>query len=166
LKKFKERWEIQHNWQLIFPLLGMVGLIYSAYKLSLVIIKEPSYYVSILVTLVLSFIILKFTLFIFKKLEKKWVFTYKWEMIRVFLVFAITGSSSVYIGKPIIKLLGINKDNLDPILYWVLFIFISLIFYQILLVFFGWLSGQFIFFWEMEKKILRKLGLGLFLKEK
>lgn len=166
MKKFKERWEIQHNWQLIFPLLGVVGLIYSAYKLSLVIVKEPHFYVSILVTLVLTFIILKFTLFIFKKLEKKWVLTYKWEMIRVFLVFAITGSSSLYIGGPIIKLLGITKDNLDPILYWVLFIFIGLMFYQILLVLFGWLFGQFTFFWEMEKKILRKLGLGLFLKEK
>ena len=166
MKKFKERWEIQHNWQLIFPLLGVVGLIYSAYKLSLVIVKEPHFYVSILVTLVLTFIILKFTLFIFKKLEKKWVLTYKWEMIRVFLVFAITGSSSLYIGGPIIKLLGITKDNLDPILYLVLFIFIGLMFYQILLVLFGWLFGQFTFFWEMEKKILRKLGLGLFLKEK
>ncbi|MCH7785611.1 MAG: hypothetical protein IIB06_09390 [Bacteroidetes bacterium] len=166
MKKFKERWEIQHNWQLIFPLLGVVGLIYSAYKLSLVIVKEPHFYVSILVTLVLTFIILKFTLFIFKKLEKKWVLTYKWEMIRVFLVFAITGSSSLYIGGPIIKLLGITKDNLAPILYWVLFIFIGLMFYQILLVLFGWLFGQFTFFWEMEKKILRKLGLGLFLKEK
>ena len=32
--------------------------------------------------------------------------------------------------------------------------------YQILLVAFGWLFGQFKFFWNMEKKMLRRLGLG------
>ena len=86
-------------------------------------------------------------------------------MIRVFLVFAITGSSSVIIGRPFIKLIGITKDNLSPIIYWVLFIFIAMVFYQILLVFFGWLFGQYQFFWNFEKKMLRRFGLKRFLNE-
>ena len=160
MNKFKTRWEITHNWQLIFPFFGIIGLIYSSYKLSLVLIKETHLYITIAITLVISYILLKLVLFIFKKLEKKWNLAYKWEMIRVFIVFAITGTSSLYIGRPIIALIGINKENLNPVLYWLLFIFVSLVFYQILLVFFGWLFGQFDFFWNIVKKILIRIGLG------
>ena len=86
-------------------------------------------------------------------------------MIRIFIVFAVTGSSSVVVGRPIIKLLGITRENLNPFIYWILFIAISLVFYQILLVLFGWISGQFLFFWEFEKKMLRRFGLGFLLKK-
>ncbi len=165
MKKFKERWEIQYNWQLIFPLLGIVGLIYSAYKLSFVFIKEPPLFVSVLITLVLSFILLKLILFLFKKLEKKWNLTFRWELIRVFLVFSFTGTSSIYIGRPILKLMGVTKENLSPFLYWVIFIFFSIIFYYILLVIIGWLFGQFFFFWSMAKKMIKRMGLSFLLKE-
>jgi len=165
MQKFKQRWEIQQNWQLIFPVLGFLGLIYSSYKLSFVFSQDSSIYITILITVILSFLLLKFTLFLFKKLEKKWILTYKWEMIRVFLIFAITGSSSVIIGRPFIKLIGITKDNLNPLLYWILYVFIALVFYQILLVCFGWLFGQFQFFWNFEKKMLRRFGLKRFLNE-
>ena len=87
---------------------------------------------------------------------------YKWEMIRIFIVFALTGSASVFIGRPIIKLLGVTPDNLG-MAYWGLNIAMCIIFYQILLVFFGWLLGQFVFFWEFEKKMLRRFGFGKFL---
>jgi len=85
-------------------------------------------------------------------------------MIRVFIVFAITGSSSVFVGRPIMKIIGITKENLNPFIYWILFIIIGLIFYQILLVTFGWLFGQFNFFWEFEKKMLKRFGLGKMIK--
>lgn len=165
MQKFKQRWEIQQNWQLIYPVLGLLGLIYSSYKLSFVFSQDSSIYITILITVILSFLLLKLSLFLFKKLEKKWILTYKWEMIRVFLIFAITGSSSVIIGRPFIKLIGITKDNLNPLLYWILYVFIALVFYQILLVFFGWLFGQFQFFWNFEKKMLRRFGLKRFLNE-
>ena len=114
MQKFKQRWEIQQNWQLIFPVLGLLGLFYSSYKLSAIVTKDSSLYITILITAIISFLLLKFSLFLFKKLEKKWILTYKWEMIRVFLVFAITGSSSVVIGRPIIEFIGITKNNLNP----------------------------------------------------
>lgn len=164
LEKFKSRWEIQQNWQLLFPLFGLIGLGYSAYKLALKLTASYSYILTIVVTLLLFYCLLKLTLFLFKKLERKWILDYKWEMIRVFIVFAITGSSSLIIGKPIMKFIGITKENLNPILYWILFTIIGLIFYQILLVSFGWLFGQFKFFWEFEKKMLKRFGLGKFVK--
>lgn len=165
MQKFKVRWQIQQNWQLFFPLLGILGLLYSSYKLSKIFTQNLNIYLTASVTLVLCYLLLKLCLFFFKKLENKWVVDYKWEMIRIFIVFAITGSSSVLVGRPFIKLLGITKENLNPVLYWVLFIVISLIFYQILLVAFGWLSGQFQFFWKFEKKMLRRFGLGFLLED-
>lgn len=165
MKKFKERWEITKNWQLLFPLFGVIGLVYSAYKL-VNIFKLESIYLVIAATLILSYLLLKVTLILFKKLETKWILEYRWEMIRVFLVFAITGSSSVFIGKPIFKLLGITKENLQPIIYWILYVLVSFAFYQVLLVLFGWLFGQHKFFWEFEKKMLKRMGLGFIVNEK
>lgn len=160
MQKFKERWQIQQNWQLIFPLLGILGLVYSAYKIAKAFTQDLSIYLTASITLVVFYVLLKLCLFFFKKLENKWVVNNKWEMIRIFIIFAITGSSSVLIGRPIIKLLGVTRENLNPVLYWILFITISLVFYQILLVVFGWLFGQFKFFWNFEKKMLRRFGLA------
>lgn len=164
MQKFKNRWEIQHNWQLVFPILGILGLLYAGYLVSNKLTNSLPIYVTILVALIFAYLFLKITLFCFKKLENKWIVTYKWEMIRIFIVFAITGSSSAMIGKPIMTFVGITKENLNPFVYWTLYIIIGLVFYQLLLVFFGWLFGQFQFFWEFEKKMLQKMGFKRFLK--
>lgn len=163
MERFKKQWEIKHNWQLLFPFFGIVILAYSAFRISKSLFNDVGNILTIVISVVIFFLLLKLTLLIFKKLEKKWILNYKWEMIRVFMVFAVTGSSSLYVGRPIIKLLGITKENLNPLLYWILFLIIGLVFYQILLVTFGWLFGQFKFFWEFEKKMLKRFGLKRFL---
>ena len=163
MKKFKEHWNITQNWQLLFPFLGILVLIYSSYKLTYTVIKNTNILWAVLLTITIFFVLLKFTLFLFKKLESKWNLQYKWEFISVFLVFAVTGTSSIFIARPIIKLIGITKENLNLIVYWVLYVIIGFIFYQILLVLIGWLFGQFQFFWKFEKKMLRRLGFKRFL---
>jgi len=163
MEKFKKHWEIQKNWQLLFPFFGLLILGYSGFRISSSFLNKYPFIFIIIGTVLAFFLLLKLTLFFFKKLEKKWILDFKWEMIRVFMVFAITGSSSLFVGRPIIKLLGITKENLNPLLYWILFIIIGLILYQLLLVSFGWLFGQFKFFWEFEKKMLRRFGLKRFL---
>ena len=165
MQNFKERWQIKKNWQLIFPLLGILGVVYSSFKLARVLTKDFNLILTIGITAIVSFLLIKLCLFFFKKLENKWIVSHRWEMIRIFIVFAITGSSSVFVGRPFIKLLGITHENLNPFIYWFLFVFISLTFYQMLLVVYGWLFGQFKFFWEFEKKMLGRFGLG-FLFEK
>ncbi|QNK77816.1 hypothetical protein H7F37_01620 [Winogradskyella sp. PAMC22761] len=163
MEKFKKHWEIQHNWQLLFPFFGLIILAYSAFKITNAFLDNYGITVTIIASLFIFLGLLKLVLFIFKKLEKKWILDYKWEMIRVFMVFAFTGSSSLFVGRPIISFIGITKENLNLTLYWFLYIIIGLIFYQILLVIFGWLFGQFKFFWEFEKKMLRRFGLNRFL---
>lgn len=158
MENFKKNWEIEHNWQLLFPVLGILILGYCSYRLADVIVGHINLFLVLIVAVVLFSLLLRITLFAFKKLENKWILEHRWEMIRVFIVFSITGSSSVFIGKPIMALIGITKDNLNTFVYWTLYIIVGLIFYQIMLVFFGWLFGQFKFFWEFEKKMLSRFG--------
>ncbi|HMR17557.1 MAG TPA: hypothetical protein PKD13_13870, partial [Mariniflexile sp.] len=93
MEKFKTHWDIQHNWQLIFPFFGVVVLLYSSFKLAFLLLKDQPTLFVVLLTFLFFTILLKFVLFLFKRLENKWKLTYKWEMIRVFLVFAITGTA-------------------------------------------------------------------------
>ncbi len=99
------------------------------------------------------------------KLKERWGITSNFQVFVIFFVFSITGSASIYVSRPIIRQLGITKENLPTFLYWILFVLISFISYQILLVSFGWLFGQFNFFWKMEKKMLSRLGFKRYLKE-
>lgn len=165
MENFKKNWQIQHNWQLLFPVLGILILGYCSYKLADVIVGHINLFLVLIVAVVLFSLLLRITLFAFKKLENKWILEHRWEMIRIFIVFSITGSSSVFIGKPIMALIGITKDNLNTVVYWILYIIVGLVFYQIMLVFFGWLFGQFKFFWEFEKKMLSRFGFKRFLNQ-
>ena len=81
------------------------------------------------------------------------------------VTFFIKAIKSVY-WKPILKIIGITKDNFQPVVYWMLYIVIGFIFYQLLLVIFAWLFGQFKFFWDFEKKMLKRMKLGFLLNEK
>ncbi|GGG45925.1 hypothetical protein GCM10010976_16870 [Bizionia arctica] len=143
--------------------MGILGLAYSSFKLANAFLKDYQIWIVLAASALIFFILLKFILFLFKKLETRWVVEYRWELIRIFIVFAITGTSSLFVGRPIIKLIGITQENLNVVVYWVLYIVIGLIFYQILLVSIGWLFGQFKFFWEFEKKMLSRFGLKRFL---
>lgn len=167
MKRFKERWEIQHNWQLFFPALGIVLLAYSSYKLSGVFFDRHEIanipYLIILSVIFYS-VLLKFFLFCFKKLENKWIVEHKWEMIRIFIVFAITGTSSVFVSKPVMKVIGITKENLNIFVYWFLYVIIGLIFYQIILITIAWVFGQYTFFRNFLKRLAKRMGFGRLIK--
>ncbi len=86
----------------------------------------------------------------------------RWQDVLVILfVFSITGSTSVVIGRPFLAFVGITKEQMDPMLYYPLFVVLSFLFYQVFLVTYGWLFGQFSFFWTMEKKMLKRFGIKI-----
>ncbi len=93
------------------------------------------------------------------KLKARWGIEHNWQIIIILIVFAVTGSTASYIGKPILSFLNITIENFGNFSYWVVRILLLFIMYQFLLVFFGWLFGQYKFFWNFEKKMLRRLGL-------
>ncbi|GAA3511516.1 hypothetical protein GCM10022393_26590 [Aquimarina addita] len=174
MEKFKDRWEIKANWQLIFPVLGLLGLVLSSYLISNKIVTsflkvsehQDAYLISLIILTIFFLIpLLGGTLWIFKILEKKWKVNYRWEMIAIFMVFAITGSTAAKISDPIISLLGFYRESTSGWIYWPLRILLIFPVYQLLLVFIGWFFGQFTFFWEFEKKMLSRLGFARLFKQ-
>lgn len=106
------------------------------------------------------------------KLKEKWGVQNNFQLAIIFLVFAITGSSSVWVGKPVLAFFSVERDNFSEDFIWGGFIYILLriliIFpiYQILLVAIGFIFGQFSFFWNFEKKMLKRLGFGFLFNDR
>ena len=93
------------------------------------------------------------------KLKERWGVSSNLQLVIVFIVFSITGSLSVFLTKPILGVIGINKETLNLFLYYLLKILILFPIYQILLVIVGSIFGQRVFFWNFEKKMLVRLKL-------
>ena len=90
--------------------------------------------------------------------KERWNIKTNWQLFVIIVVFAVTGSSAAYLSKPILAFLGISKSN--PWTYYPLYIILIFPVYQILLVGYGFIFGQFTFFWAFEKKMLRACRLG------
>jgi hypothetical protein len=80
-----------------------------------------------------------------------------YQLFVVNLVFAITGTSSLFVAGYILDMLLITQENYDNFFYWITRIILILPIYQILLIIFGILFGEFSYFWKMEKKTLNKI---------
>ena len=95
-----------------------------------------------------------------EKLKSRWGIDSNWQLAIIFLVFALTGSSAAKLAAPLCEIIGITKEAAPWYLYWPARILLIFPIYQLLLVFFGWVFGQFQFFWAFEKKMLSRFGLG------
>ncbi|MCM8570243.1 diacylglyceryl transferase [Gramella jeungdoensis] len=95
-----------------------------------------------------------------KKLKNRWGIDSNWQLFIIFLVFAITGSSAAKLASPLCESLGITQESTHWSLYWFARIFLIFPIYQVLLVTFGWIFGQFQFFWAFEKKMLSRIGFA------
>ena len=96
------------------------------------------------------------------RLKEKWGITSNFQIIIILLVFSITGSIAVWIAKPLLSLVGLDKEVVSPLVFWPIRIFIIFPIYQVLIVFIGALFGQFKFFWAFERKMLVRLGFKRF----
>jgi hypothetical protein len=95
-----------------------------------------------------------------KKLKERWGVNSNKQIFIILLVFAITGFSSLQLAKPFLSLIGIPETFEPHWLYRVLRLLLIFPIYQVILVFIGYIFGQFSFFWEFEKKMLLRLKLG------
>ena len=80
-----------------------------------------------------------------------------YQLFIINLVFAITGTSSLFVADYILDMLLVTQENYDNAFYWITRIILILPIYQILLIIFGILFGEFSYFWRMEKKTLNKI---------
>lgn len=98
------------------------------------------------------------------KLKERWNIQSNFQFFIILLVFAITGSTSALIAKPILTFLGITKESVSLWLYYPLYIIIILPIYKVLLLIIGTLAGQHYFFLNFIKKMLKRMGLGFMFK--
>jgi len=99
-----------------------------------------------------------------EKLKKRWGIDSNFQIVVIFIVFALTGSAAAKLAAPLTEFIGLARETTNGWVYWPVRILLIFPIYQVLLVFFGWLFGQFAFFWNFEKKMLNRLGLGFLLK--
>lgn len=92
----------------------------------------------------------------FKKLQQKWKVNGT-DLALILCTFAVTGTLTAWISRQITGWLQVGKYSFG---WWALKIGVLLLGYQILILIIGFCFGQFRFFWNYEKKILRRLGIG------
>ncbi len=96
-----------------------------------------------------------------EKLKQRWGLTSNWQVLAIILVFSLNGSFATWVAKPVTEFFGLSSETTEPyILYLTLRILLIFPIYQITLPIVGWFFGQFKFFWNFEKKMLKRLGLG------
>tara|TARA_Y100000766_G_scaffold275943_1_gene279542 strand:- start:401 stop:694 length:294 start_codon:yes stop_codon:yes gene_type:complete len=93
------------------------------------------------------------------KLKKRWGISSNFQILKIFIVFGITGSTAAWISVPLCDIFGITTDNLNIIIYWLARIFLITIVYQFILVFIAFLFGEFKFFWKFVRKFLYIFGV-------
>lgn len=93
-----------------------------------------------------------------ERLKTKWGITSNVQVILILIVFAINGSFAAWVAKPLTGLIGLDKETTSAFIYWPLRILLVFPIYQLTLPIVGLVFGQFKFFWNFEKKMLRALG--------
>ena len=81
------------------------------------------------------------------------------RLLIVFIVFSAAGSLSLVVADNIFSYLLEFEDH--DSLYWFFRIIILFPIYQVLLIVTGTIFGEFRYFWEIEKRILKRLGFKL-----
>lgn len=93
----------------------------------------------------------------FNKLQQKWNVT-SLQLFWILCTFAVTGTTTAYISRSITAWVGFGEHT-----FWAwklaLRLFILVFGYQFIILVVSFFFGQFSFFWNYEKKILRRIGL-------
>ena len=94
-----------------------------------------------------------------EKLVKKFEANSIQHLIIIFIIFALSGSGSVFISSPILTILSLE----ELISFYPLYLFVRIILivpiYQLLLILVASLFGQFNYFWKFEKRFLQRIKI-------
>lgn len=91
-----------------------------------------------------------------QKLKTRWKLKSLTQVVLVLLVFACTGFSVMFLKQPLYNLAGIEEQTSA----WIkvpFYLIAVLPIYQVVLLFYGFVFGQFRFFWEFEKRMFRRI---------
>jgi formyltetrahydrofolate-dependent phosphoribosylglycinamide formyltransferase len=93
----------------------------------------------------------------FKKLQEKWGLSTRTFWI-VFIAFGLTGTTTAFLTRYVTQWLGMDANS-DWYYRLGVRLFMLLFGYQVILLTYGFLLGQWAFFWKYELKLLRKLKI-------
>ena len=87
------------------------------------------------------------------KLQERWGVS-AGQVLVILLVFACTGFTVMFLKKPVVNLFtGGEQSLLFSIIYYILILPV----YNLILLGYGFIFGQFQFFWEFEKRFFRRM---------
>lgn len=89
------------------------------------------------------------------KLKERWNLSSAWQVVVILLVFACTGFTVLFLKAPLLQV--ITPENGESMLAAVLYYLFILPIYNILLLMYGFIFGQFKFFWDFEKRFIRRI---------
>jgi hypothetical protein len=90
-----------------------------------------------------------------KKLMLRWKLENAFQVVLVLVVFACTGFTVLFIKKPILHFLAGEQG--DSVTASVIYYLLILPLYNVILLGYGFLFGQFNFFWEFEKRFFNRI---------
>jgi len=92
-----------------------------------------------------------------EKLKQRWKLKDTWQAFIILIVFACTGLSALYAKNAFYFFMGINPDSLSTWTKVGISIFSLVFLYPILLLFYGFLFGEFHFFWNFKKRMYKRI---------
>lgn len=97
---------------------------------------------------------------LFQRLKDKWGIESNWQFLLINIIFAITGSMTVFVRKPVFHLLGITSETSFVIKFFLYIIIVTPVYFVLLLAI-GTLFGQFRFFWNFEKRFFKRFRMRI-----
>ena len=88
------------------------------------------------------------------------------QLVLIFIVFAVNGSLSAKIGALILKFSKLDKDKFNIILYYLILAAVVTLIYPFLIIVIGSIFGQFDYFFTFSKNMLNRIGLGFVFRTK
>lgn len=93
---------------------------------------------------------------VIEKLKTRWEVENAFQVVLILIVFSCTGFSVMFLKEPLYQLAGINAAT--PAYIRVPFYLLAILpVYQVLLLGYGFVFGQFRFFWNFEKKTWKRM---------
>jgi hypothetical protein len=94
-----------------------------------------------------------------EKLKKRWGVKNAWQVLVILLVFACTGFTILFLKKPIYWVLGFDSQTptWQRVVAWIVLI---LPLYNVVLLMYGFIFGQFRFFWLFVNRLFGRLFFG------
>ena len=90
-----------------------------------------------------------------EKLKERWKVKSTFQVVVILLVFACTGTTVTLIARPLLRFIFLPEEI--PIWATLTYYVLVLPIYNLFLLFYGFLFGQFNFFWNFEKKFFGRM---------